>query len=76
MADKSQKVPENSPGRWYVDSSCALCDVCTDQAPMLLGYDEDKTYVYFKRQPATPKEIEAAEGARDVCPSGAIGDDG
>ncbi len=32
MADKTQKVPENVPGKWYVDDTCTPCHVCLDEA--------------------------------------------
>ena len=76
MPDPSQKTPENAPGRWYVDLTCNMCDVCTEEAPMLLRHNEDKTYVYFHRQPATPAEEKAASAAMEVCPTSSIGNDG
>ena len=42
----------------------------------LLKYNEDETYVYFHRQPATPEETSIAEDALAICPTGAIGNDG
>ena len=75
MADKTMKQPENASGRWYVDVSCALCRNCLEEAPSLLHYSQDKTHVYFARQPATPEEMAAADRAMDVCPTLAIGDD-
>ena len=57
MADKSIKQPENVPGKWYVDTTCVPCGVCVDEAPTLLKYNADQTYVYFQRQPATPAEV-------------------
>ena len=76
MADKTMKQPENAPGRWYVDASCALCRNCLEEAPSLLQYSQDQTHVYFARQPTTHEEEFAAERAMDVCPTLAIGDDG
>ena len=75
MADKTMKQPENAPGRWYVDVSCALCRNCLEEAPSLLQYSQDQTHVYFVRQPATHEEEVAAENAMNVCPTLAIGDD-
>ena len=34
MADKSQKVVENVPGRFYVDVTCIDCDLCRNTAPL------------------------------------------
>lgn len=76
MADKTVKQPENAPGRWYVDTSCALCRNCLEEAPSLLQYSQNETHVYFARQPTSHEEDVAAERAMDVCPTLAIGDDG
>ncbi|MEO0452988.1 MAG: ferredoxin [Verrucomicrobiota bacterium] len=76
MADPSAKLPENVPGKWYVDDTCTPCNVCLDEAPDLLKYNEDETYVYFFKQPETPEEEEQAMRALEICPTGSIGDDG
>jgi ferredoxin len=76
MADKTQKVPENVPGKWYVDDTCTPCHVCLDEAPGLLKYTEDESKVFFFQQPTTPEEEQAADAAMAICPTGAIGDDG
>ena len=76
MADKLDKQPDNVPGLWYVDTSCALCRMCLEEAPNFLTYNADETAVYFSKQPATPEEIVAAQRAMDVCPTLAIGNDG
>lgn len=75
MADSSRKLPENVPGKWYVDDSCTPCHVCLDEAPAMLKYNDDQTYVYVYKQPSTPEEEEAAQRALDVCPTGSIGND-
>jgi ferredoxin len=76
VADKLSKQPENVPGQWYVDTSCALCRMCLEEAPNLITYNRDETAVHFFKQPETPEEIEAAQRAMDVCPTLAIGNDG
>lgn len=76
MADPNSKLPENVPGKWYVDDSCTPCHVCLDEAPGLLKYNDDETYVYFYKQPESADELEAAERALEVCPTGSIGNDG
>ena len=75
MADSSRKLPENVPGKWYVDDSCTPCHVCLDEAPGILKYNDDQTYVFVYKQPSTPEEEEAAQRALDVCPTGSIGND-
>jgi ferredoxin len=76
MADKTQKVAENVPGKWYVDETCVPCQTCLVEAPELLKYNDDETKVYFFKQPSTPDEEDAAQRALDVCPVGSIGNDG
>ena len=76
MADKASKQPENVPGPWYVDATCTPCRVCLDEAPNLLKYNDDETYVYFYKQPENEEETAAAQRALDVCPTLAIGNDG
>jgi ferredoxin len=76
MADKLSKQPENAPGPWYVDMSCALCRMCLEEAPSLLKYTKDETAVHFLKQPETSEEMDAAQRAMDVCPTLAIGNDG
>jgi ferredoxin len=76
MADKLSKQPENVPGQWYVDTSCALCRMCLEEAPNLITYNRDETAVHFFKQPETPEETAAAERAMNVCPTLAIGNDG
>jgi ferredoxin len=76
MADKLNKQPENAPGPWYVDTSCALRRMCLEEAPNLLKYTKDETAVHFLKQPETSEEMDAAQRAMDVCPTLAIGNDG
>jgi len=75
VADKTRILKENVPGKWYVDDSCTPCHVCLEEAPKLLKYNEDQTYVYFFQQPQTPEELDAAQRALDICPTGSIGND-
>jgi ferredoxin len=76
MADKLSKQSENAPGTWYVDTSCALCRLCLEEAPNLLKYNPDESAVHFSKQPETSEELAAAERAMEVCPTLAIGNDG
>ncbi|MEI1277579.1 ferredoxin [Leptospira venezuelensis] len=76
MADKNDKVPENVPGKFYIDNSCVPCNDCLEEAPKLLKYTDDESKVYFHKQPTTPEEAVAARKAMEICPVEAIGDDG
>jgi ferredoxin len=76
MADKTNKQPENVPGPYYVDTTCTLCRTCMEEAPNLLKYSDDETYVYFFKQPENDEEKGAAQRALEVCPTLSIGNDG
>ena len=78
MADKTEKVPENVVGKYYVDKTCTPCHTCMEIEGVgaLLKYNEDQSYVYFFKQPATKEEEVIAEDSLAVCPTGAIGNDG
>ena len=32
MANKTERLTENVPGPWYVDSTCIDCDLCRELA--------------------------------------------
>lgn len=75
MADISEKVPENVPGKYYVDSNCAFCETCIELAPENFEA-KDEEYAYVKKQPEDETEEEQCQEAMESCPSDAIGDDG
>ena len=54
MADPNDRVPENSPGAYYVDTQCIDCDVCRDTAPDNFTRSDSNGYSYVYRQPASP----------------------
>jgi ferredoxin len=76
MADKAQKVPENVPGRFYVDATCIDCDLCRETAPRNFVRRDDEGYSYVLRQPETPADEAACLAAMEECPVEAIGNDG
>jgi ferredoxin len=76
MADKSLKLKDNVPGRFYVDETCIDCDACRQTAPDNYDRNEDAGYSYVSKQPENEAEIEACIDAMDGCPVEAIGDDG
>ena len=76
MADRNQKLPENVPGPYYVDTTCIDCDLCRSNAPRCFTRDDEGGYSYVWRQPTTPEEIADAERARQECPTETIGRDG
>ena len=76
MADKSQKVPESIPGRFYVDATCIDCDLCRETAPRHFVRQDDEGHSFVVRQPETPAEEAACLAAMEECPVEAIGNDG
>ncbi len=76
MADCTEKLPDNVPGKFYVDSNCIDCDVCRTTAPNNFAANEDEGYSYVSKQPENDEEEELCQQAIEECPVEAIGDDG
>jgi len=76
MADPDDKLPDQAPGKYYVDSSCIDCDVCRTTAPECFEANEDEGYSYVKKQPEGEEELAQCEEAVESCPVESIGDDG
>jgi len=76
MADNTQKVPENVPGRFYVDLTCIDCDLCRETAPANFVRQDDEGHSYVVRQPGSAAEEAACLAALEECPVEAIGNDG
>ncbi len=71
MARLEQRLPQNVPGDFYVDSSCIDCDACRQIAPAIFRDHGDQSSVY--RQPESTKEIQRALMALVACPTASIG---
>ena len=76
MADKDNKLPENAPGRFYVDDQCIDCDACRETAPDHFQRNDDRGYSYVHHQPATEAEMDICREALEGCPVEAIGENG
>jgi ferredoxin len=76
MADPTQKVTQNTPGKWFVDVECIDCDLCRTTAPDNFRANEDDGYSYVYKQPTDPEQEELCRQALEECPVEAIGDDG
>ncbi len=76
MADCNDKVEENVPGKYYVDSNCIDCDVCRTTAPANFKANEEEGYSYVYKQPENEEEEALCQEAMESCPVEAIGDDG
>jgi ferredoxin len=76
MAIPADRLPQNVPGRYYVDSQCIDCDLCRETAPTIFARHDETGFTYVHHQPTTPDEIALAEEAIQGCPVEAIGNDG
>jgi ferredoxin len=76
VADPNDRVPENKPGTYYVDSTCIDCDVCRDTAPENFTRYDDGGYSYVYKQPENEDEHALCAEALAACPVEAIGNDG
>ncbi len=76
MAFFDDKLPDNIPGRFYVDLQCIDCDVCRDTSPANFARNDENGYSFVKKQPENPEEFELCLEALEACPVEAIGDDG
>ncbi len=76
MADKNDKWPNNTKGRFYVDRTCIACDACIVAAPNNFTMDDDGGHAFVFKQPETPEEMAACVEAMEGCPVDAIGNDG
>jgi ferredoxin len=76
MATLSERLPENLPGRYYVDASCIDCDQCRALAPQIFARDDGKGVSFVVRQPATSEEIAQVEDILSTCATCSIGNDG
>jgi glyoxylase-like metal-dependent hydrolase (beta-lactamase superfamily II)/ferredoxin len=71
MASVSLRVPENTPGDFFVDSTCIDCDACRQIAPATFAEDDEYSIVY--QQPRTAEELKRALMALVACPTASIG---
>ncbi|MDB6140083.1 MAG: ferredoxin [Verrucomicrobiaceae bacterium] len=76
MANQEDRLQENVPGRYYVDSSCIDCDQCREYAPAFFRKSTDMDQSFVFRQPLTNAEIKVCEEAMEGCPTESIGNDG
>jgi ferredoxin len=76
MAERTDRLPQNVAGPYFVDSTCVDCDLCRNTAPDFFHRDEESGFSFVYRQPLTPEEIALAEEAKHGCPTESIGNDG
>ena len=75
MAEQNDRLAQNVPGRYYVDSTCIDCDQCRTDSPDFFGRDTENGTSFVKRQPVTPEEIAEVEAAATNCATASIGDE-
>ncbi|HKG47655.1 MAG TPA: MBL fold metallo-hydrolase [Pyrinomonadaceae bacterium] len=71
MASLQQRLPENVPGDFFVDSTCIDCETCSQLAPGIFRDHGDQCSVHH--QPETATETQLAMMALVSCPTGSIG---
>ena len=71
MASLQQRLPENVPGDFFVDSTCIDCDTCSQLAPEIFRDHGDQCSVHH--QPESAVETKRALMALVACPTGSIG---
>jgi glyoxylase-like metal-dependent hydrolase (beta-lactamase superfamily II)/ferredoxin len=71
MANLQQRLPENVPGDFFVDSTCIDCDTCSQLAPAIFRDHGEQCSVHH--QPQTDDETKSALMALVACPTGSIG---
>ncbi|MBX9581471.1 MAG: MBL fold metallo-hydrolase [Gemmataceae bacterium] len=72
MANPRERVAENAPGDFFVDSTCIDCDTCRQIAPRVFG--QAATTSFVKAQPTAGADRRVAIQALLACPTGSIGD--
>ena len=77
MASFEHRIPDNIPGKFYVDDQCIYCDLCREIAPSVFRQQQQRDgQAFVFHQPSTPEELRAAIEAFEGCPYDAIGADG
>jgi glyoxylase-like metal-dependent hydrolase (beta-lactamase superfamily II)/ferredoxin len=71
MASPSRRLPANSKGDFFVDSTCIDCGTCRQVAPEVFAEGSDWSYVHH--QPSDERESARARMALVACPVAAIG---
>lgn len=76
LSDRTSKIAENVPGKYYVDIRCIGCNVCAEIAPDNFRSDLEEGYEYVCKQPSTIVEEALCLEAMEICPVNAIWNDG
>jgi ferredoxin len=66
------RLPENVPGPFYVNSECIGCGLCVSTAEAHFKMTDDDSVAFVFRQPDNEAETALCEEAREDCPTDAI----
>lgn len=72
----NNRLPQNAPGKFYVDDQCLDCDLCREAAPTVFRRDDEMMVAYIYHQPETEEELSQTAEALQGCPCEAIHSDG
>src|SRR5262245_26827341 len=75
MARLSERLTENVPGEFFVDSTCIDCGICRWVAPASFSRSAGNGLSYVRRQPPDRGGRTRALMALVACPTGSIGTD-
>ena len=53
MANKADKWPTNTGGKFYVDQQCIDCDLCRETAPNFFTRSDEGGHSFVFKQPTT-----------------------
>jgi glyoxylase-like metal-dependent hydrolase (beta-lactamase superfamily II)/ferredoxin len=73
VARQDQRLPDNVPGDFFVDTTCIDCDLCRQIAPASFGRADRAQQSYVHHQPAGEAERHRALMALVTCPTASIG---
>jgi glyoxylase-like metal-dependent hydrolase (beta-lactamase superfamily II)/ferredoxin len=71
LASLRERLPDNVPGEFYVDSTCIDCDTCRRMAPNT--FREGSAFSFVHHQPEADADRLRALMALVSCPTGSIG---
>src|SRR5262245_6699489 len=75
MARLSERLDENVPGEFFVDSTCIDCGICRWVAPVSFSRAAGNGLSYVHHQPADRADRKRALMALVACPTASIGTD-
>ena len=71
-----KKIPLNVDGRFFVDTKCINCSLCSEISPDIFSTNHDEGYEYVKKQPENEKELKQVAEVILLCPANAVHDNG